>query len=180
MEICIIVLFCLCLVLNIIGIIGSVVPGIPGPPLSMLGMLCCMAADLCMPFAWRTVPMVIFTMMMLVMVVFVTVLDFMAPGLMAKIGGGGKWANRGANIGLIAGIIYGGWWLVIGPFVGGFLGALSDLKAYSGGQKVGRAFKSAAFTLIALVAGTMFKLLVSIIIFIICIVDFWLCCINLN
>lgn len=161
----IIILFVVCLLLNIVGIVGAIVPGLPGPPISFVGMICCLVA-------YYNVPMLVATILMLVLVVVVTVLDFLAPGILAKQGGGGKWATWGANIGLIVGMFFSPWGLLLGPFIGALIGAIADLELWRDYSKIMAGFKVALFATLSLVVSTVFKLLVCIVIFVLCGIDF--------
>lgn len=152
------ILFIIAGVLNIIGIIGALVPALPGPPLSFAGMvLCCIATP-----NWI---MVTLSIMTLIMVVGLAIIDYLAPGWMANKAGGSKKSIWGANIGLVVGLFYAPWGLIIGPFLGALVGELIENNDFK------RAVKIAAFTICSILLSSMFKLIACLIIFIICIID---------
>lgn len=154
-------LFVLAAVLHVIGIIGSFLPVLPGPPLSLIAMiLCCVA--------FPNPLMIIMTILMAILVIFLFVLDYIAPGIMAKKAGGCKKAEYLANVGLFIGMFFLPWGLVIGPFVGAFLGqALNDKKAMHWRQS----FEVALYSLVSIIVTSLFKCYACIIMLIICIVD---------
>lgn len=149
-------LFIFAAFLNLIGLIGTVVPALPGPPLSFVGMvLCCVAAP--------NPVMIILTVLMFLLVVAVTVLDFVIPGWLTNKVGGCKKATWGATLGLIVGLFYAPLGLIIGPFLGALIGE------YSNCQKLELSFKVAVYTFFSLLIGTLFKLVTCIAILAMCI-----------
>ena len=88
----------------------------------------------------------------LLLVILVQVLDYFIPMLGTKYtGGGGKWANRGSLIGTIAGMFFLPWGIVIGPFVGAFMGATKD------GMDNTQALKAGFGSLLGFALGTVAK-----------------------
>lgn len=151
-------LFIFAAFLNLIGLIGTIVPALPGPPLSFVGMvLCCVAAP--------NPIMIILTVMMFLLVLAVTILDFVIPGWLTNKVGGCKKATWGATLGLIVGLFYAPLGLIIGPFLGAFIGE------YSNCQKLEPSFKVAVYTFFSLLIGTLFKLVTCIAILVMCIGD---------
>lgn len=87
---------------GIIGIAGSILPGLPGTPFSWIGML--------ILYIWGSgtngagEPMSTQTLIIWgLVVVIVSVVDYIVPMYFTKITGGSKYAERGALIGFIAG-----------------------------------------------------------------------------
>ena len=113
-----IVLIVLALILLIVGIVGSLLPGLPGPPFSWGGLVCVYA---CSFVPWNYYIVIISFVLMVV----ITVMDFIIPAKGAKRFGGSKYGIWGTNIGLIVGLIspipLG---VIIGPFLGAFIGEL--------------------------------------------------------
>ena len=113
----------LAILAGVIGIDGSILPGLPGVPFSWLGMLILYiwgngtnaAGD---PMSTKT--MVIWG----VVVVVVSVIDYLVPMYFTKMTGGSKYAERGALIGLVAGIILTPIGMIAGSFLGAFLAEL--------------------------------------------------------
>lgn len=115
MNILTIVLLVVAIVLALVGIVGAIIPALPGPPISWLALLIAFfAVDNAITSAtlW----------MMLALTVVVTILDYFAPAMMTKLGGGSKAASSGATIGTIVGLFLAPWGLLLGPLVGAFLG----------------------------------------------------------
>ena len=116
MEVAIVVLAVLA---GLIGIAGSILPGLPGTPFSWIGML--------ILYIWGNGangagdPMSLQTLVAWgVVVLVVSVIDYVVPMYLTRVTGGSKYAERGALIGLIVGIFL----TPIGMVAGSFLGAL--------------------------------------------------------
>ena len=108
---------------GIIGIAGSILPGLPGTPFSWVGML--------ILYLWGSGtnaagdPMSLNTLIIWgVVVVVVSVIDYVVPMYFTKITGGSKYAEKGALIGLVAGIILTPIGMIAGSFLGAFLAEL--------------------------------------------------------
>jgi len=110
------------IVLILVGIIGAIVPGIPGPIVSFAALLLMQLKDEA-PYGEG------FMLVMGLIAVGVTVLDYVVPIWGTKKFGGTKKGVWGSTIGLIIGIFF----LSLGPFgiVGILLGPF--LGAYIGG-----------------------------------------------
>lgn len=148
-------LFLIAAALNCVGLAGTVIPGIPGPPISFAGLvLCCIAAP--------NPVIIILTVFMFLLVLAVTILDFVVPGWLTNKVGGCKKAVWGATIGLLVGLFYAPLGLILGPFIGAFIGEYMD------NHKAQESLKVAAYTLLSIVVGTAFKLVTCIAIFLIC------------
>ena len=105
--------------LIVIGIIGCVLPIIPGPPLSYCGMLL-----LSLAYNWKLFNLS-FLVVMGIITVFVTALDYIIPLITAKKFGASKYSIWGSIIGMIIGIIFfPPFGLLIGAFCGAVLGEL--------------------------------------------------------
>jgi uncharacterized protein len=146
----------------LLGILGSILPGLPGPPVSYLGLLL---------IHWTRFAS--FSTRMLVVMAFivavVAVLDYFVPIWGTKIFGGSKAGVRGSTIGLIIGMIllpvfgivlgpFGLFGILGGPFIGAWIGEL-----YAG--KDSRVALKAAFgSFIGFLAGTLMKIVLSVVI----------------
>lgn len=146
----------LAVVAGIIGIVGSIVPGIPGPPIGWCGMLIlyiwgngiCFGKE---PIS--TFSMIIWALVMIA----VTVLDFIVPSWITKKTGGSKCASRGALIGLFAGMICTPIGMILGAFLGALIGELAVAK-----KSAGPAFKAAFGAFLGIMLGTGMKLIVTV------------------
>jgi len=143
-----IVLIILAFVLLIIGIIGAVVPVLPGLPLSFIGLLLAWWSGYCgftTAFLWVWAGIT----------VFITVMDYILPSLLARRFGGSRSAAIGSFIGILIGIfLFPPWGIITGAFFGALVGELiHDCKNKA------QAFKAALGALLAFIAGTGAKLI---------------------
>jgi uncharacterized protein YqgC (DUF456 family) len=112
------------IILMLIGIIGCLVPVLPGPPLSYLGLIMLHITR----FGQFSSTLLI---VMAVITVIVTILDYIVPIWGTKRFGGSKYGTRGATVGLIIGLFLGPAGIIIGPLVGAIVGELifkDDMK----------------------------------------------------
>ena len=152
------VIIILAILAGIIGIVGSIVPGLPGPPISWIGLL--------ILYIWGNgvngagEPMSMSTLLIwgLVMVL-VTVVDYLVPMFFTKKTGGSKYAERGAMIGLVAGIILTPVGMMLGAFLGAFLGELLYAK-----KDVESSLKAAAGSFFGFIVGTGIKAIAAVLI----------------
>ena len=84
-------------VLMVIGLIGAIVPGIPGTPISLAGLIV-LALTETVEFS------VSFWVIISVIAVVITVLDYIVPALGTKKFGGTKKGMWGSTLGLLAGM----------------------------------------------------------------------------
>ena len=91
-----------------------------------------------------------------ILMIVVTALDYIAPIWMTRRGGGSKWGERGATIGLIVGLFLGPLGIIFGPFVGALIGELIA------GTPTSQALKVALMSFIAFLLTTGFKLIYGI------------------
>jgi len=139
------------LIILIIGVVFSVLPIIPGQVLSW-GALLILQLQSNPPFTAR------FLAIWALITAAVTLLDYVVPIWGTKKLGGTKTGIWGATIGLIVGIFFfPPFGLIIGPFVGAYVGELLA------GKDSRVAFKSGLGSFLGFVAGTMMKLAISII-----------------
>lgn len=145
------------LICGIVGILGSVLPALPGPPISYVGLLLllpCEGADISSTTLWVTG----------IFLAIVSILDYVAPVWLTNLSGGGKQATRGSMAGLIAGLFFfPPWGLVVGPFVGAFIGELMESASK------GKALKVALMSFVGFVMTTGMKIIYGgILLFMIC------------
>jgi uncharacterized protein len=135
----------LCILLMIGGIAGCLLPILPGPPLCFVALVILQLRS-APPFTTK------FLLIWLLVTAVITVVDYLIPSYSTKKFGGGKYGVWGCNIGLLIGIWLGPLGIIIGPFVGAFIGemiATSDSSV---------ALKSAFGSFIGFLAGTVLKL----------------------
>lgn len=130
----------------IVGILGAVLPVLPGPPVSYAALWLMWWRDpseVSAPALWITG---------IVMAVLL-IADYAAPIWLTKKGGGSKQAERGTMVGLIVGLFFGPWGILLGPFIGALIGELlvrSPLR---------KALKVASLSFVAFLQTTGLKLL---------------------
>ena len=148
MDIFLVVLGALCIV---IGIAGSLLPVLPGPIISWVGLL--------LLYLTKAIPTNLTLLIItLIIVVVISVLDYVIPSVGTKRFGGTKAGVIGTSIGLVVGLfapIPGG--IIIGPFVGAFIGELVN-KSNSK-----TALKAAFGSFIGFMASTFMKFLITVI-----------------
>ena len=146
------VIIILSILAGVIGIAGSILPGLPGTPFSWIGLL--------LLYIWGPQEMTMSTLLIWgVVVALVTVIDYLVPMWLTKVTGGSKYAERGALIGLIAGIILTPVGMIMGSFLGAFIAELQWGK-----KEAGDALKAAAGSFIGFMLGTGLKTIVSVLI----------------
>lgn len=145
----------LAVVAGVAGIVGSIMPALPGPPLSWLGLL--------ILFLWGNGtdsagnPLALKGLLIWgAVVVAVTVIDYFVPMYFTKITGGSRYAEKGAMVGLIAGIILTPIGMILGSFLGAFL-----FELYYSRKGVEPALKAAFGSFLGFITGTGIKTIVS-------------------
>lgn len=139
------------IILLVIGIIGCLVPILPGPPLSYAGLILLHISRFA---SFSTEKLIILA----AITVIVTVLDYIVPIWGTRKFGGSKYGMRGATVGLIIGLFLGPPGIVLGPFIGAFVGEL----IYK--DDVGYALKAGFGSLLGFLTGVGLKLAASFII----------------
>jgi uncharacterized protein YqgC (DUF456 family) len=141
--------YVLAALLIVAGLAGTVVPALPGVPLVFAGMLLAAWVD---GFAHvGTVTLVILGVLALV----ATLLDFIAGVLGAKRVGASRRALLGAAIGTVVGLFFGIPGLLLGPFLGALVGELGA------GGSISRATTVGVGAWFGFIVGTVVKLGVS-------------------
>ena len=142
----------LAILAGIIGIAGSILPGLPGTPISWVGLL--------LLFLWGPEEMQVKTLIIWgIVVAIVSVVDYIVPMYFTKVTGGSKYAERGAIIGLFAGIILTPIGMILGSFLGAFL-----FELYYTRQGAPQALKAAFGSFLGFITGTGLKTIVSVLI----------------
>lgn len=146
------VVIVLAILAGVIGIAGSILPGLPGTPFSWIGLL--------LLYIWGPQEIAMSTLVIWgVVVALVTLIDYLVPIWLTKATGGSKYAERGALIGLVAGIILTPVGMILGSFLGAFIAELHWAK-----KEAGDALKAAVGSFIGFILGTGIKTIVSVLI----------------
>lgn len=143
---------------GIIGIAGSILPGLPGTPVSWLGLLILYIWGNGTNAAGEEISMRTLIVWAIVVAI-VSVIDYVVPMWFTKVTGGSKYAERGALVGLIAGIILTPIGMILGSFLGAFL-----FELYYTRKGAGQALKAAIGSFLGFITGTGLKTIVAVII----------------
>jgi uncharacterized protein YqgC (DUF456 family) len=137
-------------VLVLIGFFGSILPIIPGPPISWAGLLLLRWTSYISEDVkgyenalW----------ILLFFVVLVTILDYVVPIMGTKKYGGSKRGVWGATLGVVAGLFFGPLGIILGPFIGAYLGERST------GKKDREALRAAWGSFVGFLLGVGLKLM---------------------
>jgi uncharacterized protein len=137
--------------LLLFGIIGCLVPVLPGPPLSYAGLI---LLHLSRFASFSSEKLIILAVVAIV----VTVMDYIVPIWGTRKFGGSKYGMRGATVGLIIGLFLGPPGIIMGPFIGAFVGEL----IYK--DDISYALKAGFGSLLGFLTGVGLKLAASFII----------------
>jgi len=144
-----VVLIIIGILLLLIGFAGCIIPGVPGPPIAYIGLLI-QVFKTENPFTTK------FLIIWALIMVGVSLLDYVVPVIGTKKFGGSKRGIWGSVIGLFIGIFFfppiG---LIIGPFLGAFIGELT------GGKETQSALKAGFGSFIGFITGVALKLVVT-------------------
>ena len=162
-------IYLLAVICIIVGIVGDVVPGLPGVPISYAAML---LLHFFTGITYSNETLIIYGVLCAV----ITIVDYFVPIWGTKKFGGTKAGVRGSTIGLVVGVvvlpILG---IVIGPF--GLIGILAGpfVGAYIGEKMSGvddsLAWRSAIGSFVGFVAGTLLKVVYSIVVAVVVVKD---------
>ena len=142
-------LITLAVVCLLTGLAGCVIPVLPGPPISYLGILF-------LHFSKEYDYSLTALLVLLALVIVVTVLDYVIPMLGSKYLGAGKWGSAGSFIGTIIGLFFLPWGLIVGPFLGAFIGEKISGKGWHD------AFVAGTGSLVGFLVGTLIKVLLCL------------------
>lgn len=137
--------------LVLVGFAGSILPIIPGPPISWAGLLLLKWTDFVNDHgaAYENTLWIL-----LFFVVLVTILDYVVPIMGTKKFGGSKRGVWGATIGVVVGLFFGPLGIIIGPFLGAYIGEITT------GKKEKEALRAAWGSFVGFLLGVGMKLMV--------------------
>jgi uncharacterized protein len=131
------------------GILGSLLPLLPGTPLAFIGLLVQQLRDPA-PFSSR------FIWIWAGIVVLSIVLDYLIPVWGTRVFGGTRYGAWGTTLGFLAAFWLGPAGIIIGPFIGAFLGEMVA------GQSSGKSLRAAWGSFLGFIAGTLLKLVLCV------------------
>jgi len=146
-----IIIFIIATIIIFLGLIGCIAPVIPGPPL-------CYIAVLLIHFFTTLSFTPIFLWLGAILTITVTLLDLWFQIYGVKKFGGSKKAILGTTIGLIIGFFFAPIGLIIGPFLGAFIGEILN----SSNQKIKKPFTVAIGALFGFIAGSLLKISIGV------------------
>lgn len=133
-------------ILLIVGLIGSVVPILPGPPIAYVSLLLLQLTEK-KPFS------ILFLFLMGILIVGITVLDYLIPAIGTKKFGGSKYGTWGCILGTIVGLFaFPPLSIIVMPFIGAFIGEI----IYD--NKMNKALKAAFGSFLGFLSGTLLKI----------------------
>lgn len=144
-EIVSVVIGAICLLASFVG---CILPVLPGPPLALLSLIWIKITPLGNGLSWGWISA------FAVLVLFVTVCDYLVPAWGAKKFGGSKAGVWGAAIGMVAGLFFLPAGIILGPFLGALAGELIS------GTSSEKSVKAAFGTFIGFLAGAGLKFIV--------------------
>ena len=141
-----IALLVIAFVFILIGFIGCIVPGLPGTPIAYAGLWIAQATDR-VDLSWQ------FLLIWGIVVVIISVLDYLVPAWGTKHYGGTKWGVWGSTIGVFVGLFFGAISVILGPLVGAIIGELLA------GKELQAALKAGWGSFVGILFGTILKLI---------------------
>ena len=115
--------------LLLIGFVGCVVPVLPGPIIGYCGLLALIPTEKC--------PSTLVLVTMGLVVAAVTIADYVVPAIGAKKFNCSRWGTFGCFVGTIVGLFFVPIGILVGPFLGAFLGELIAMKSIAVALKGG-------------------------------------------
>ena len=145
--------------LLLVGFVGCVVPVLPGPIIGYCGLLTLILTEKC--------PSTPTLVTMGLVVAAVTVADYVVPAIGAKRFNCSRWGTFGCFVGTIAGLFFVPIGILLGPFLGAFLGELIALKP------VGAALKGGLGAFLGFLSGVFLKILACVAMTAVVVFSFW-------
>lgn len=132
--------------LIIVGLAGSILPVLPGPPIAYAGLLIQQFRDP-NPFSSK------FLLIWAGLVVISLLLDWVIPAWGTKRYGGSKYGIWGSTLGFLLAFWMGPWGVVIGPFLGAFVGEMIA------GQNTKKSLRAAWGSFVGFAFGSLLKVI---------------------
>ncbi len=127
------VVLIIAIIISLLGIAGCIIPALPGPPLNFISLLL-LKFIRSESFSWT------FLLIWAIILILVTVLDYVLPVLGAKKYNASKQGIWGSVIGMLIGIFFfPPWGMILGLLCGAITGELIAGKQNSQALKVGLA-----------------------------------------
>jgi uncharacterized protein YqgC (DUF456 family) len=142
------------LLLNGFGILGCIMPALPGPIISW----CSLLLFFLLPVGGIGTAILLITGILMLIV---SALDYVIPVLGARKFGSSKQGVWGGTIGIVVGLFFVPWGILIGPLLGTVIG---DLMA---GGTFAKALNSGLGSLLGFMVGTSIKLIYCIVVLVI-------------
>lgn len=133
------------IILVLVGLLGSLLPILPGPPVAYVGLLLQQLREE-EPFSTK------FLLIWAGVVLLTLLLDFLVPIWTTRRFGGSKYGVWGCTIGLIAGFWMGPFGIIIGPFIGAFIGEMIA------GKTSHHSFRAALGSFAGFLVGSLLKI----------------------
>ena len=134
--------------LLLIGFVGCVVPVLPGPIIGYCGLLALIPTE--------KSPSALVLVTMGLVVAAVTVADYVVPAIGAKKFNCSRWGTVGCFVGTIVGLFFVPIGILVGPFLGAFLGELIAMKP------IGAALKGGLGAFLGFLSGLFLKILACV------------------
>ncbi len=141
-------LLILAVVLTLVGVAGAILPALPGPPFSLAGLII-------VYFALPGSVSLTLLIVMGILTIVAAALDYLAPIILTRVGGGSKEAMLFTTLGLVVGLFFMPLGLILGPLVGAFVGE------YSHSAQLGKALWVAFISFLSFLFTTVIKLILA-------------------
>lgn len=135
-------------ILIFVGFLGCVLPILPGLPIGYIGLLVLHFTDK-VQFSTQ------FLIVWAAIVIVLQVLDSVIPVWGTKKFGGSKKGVWGSTIGLLVGLFFGPWGIVLGPFLGAVAGE------FLAGKQTQEAIRAGFGAFVGFLSGTVLKLIAA-------------------
>jgi uncharacterized protein YqgC (DUF456 family) len=137
-------------ILILLGLAGSVLPILPGPPLSFIGLF---LLALLKHFSPPLTPTLV--IILAIVTILVILMDYILPLLGAKRYGASKWGVWGSVLGMVIGIFWSPFAILVGAFVG------AVVVEWLAGKKKGEALRAGWGVVMGTLFATILRLGVS-------------------